>query len=328
MKPRAIFNRRVALVLTGATLLMAPDLARGQEARTTQGGEDDPTGVTTASGVVVPELSTLRPGRAALLREGSHLVEVTGVMKPDELTGEWRFHISRDDPSAPGYVLTMLPSTLLGEMIAIVKSSPDTEVVFETTGEVFVYRTRNYLLPTHPPRLVRHSSDASPTTAPDAPAEPASEGSDESEDSVEDIMRKLDEAVDTVAPPAHADDSRLARSAEGDDEAQSQDLGVGPGRSENLLREGTAILSRRGQVRRDSGGAWVFVFDADASGLADPPLTLLPCLLLERIETQVRKRGDTAPVLLSGHIYVFEGRNYIMPSVYRVSREHTVLSPR
>ena len=159
-------------------------------------------------------------------------------------------------------------------------------------------------------------------------------------------MKKLDEAVGSTAPPPLPPPTPPQDAAAGSgDAAGSSRSSIGGGggggasgeggggasgggaRQENLMREGTTVLSRRGSLRRDRGGAWVFVFDSDATGLADPPLTLLPCLLLERIENHVRRTGDNVPVLLSGQVYVFEGRNYLMPSVYRIPRERTVLTP-
>jgi hypothetical protein len=322
------------LMLLG--LLSAGPAAWGQDRTAKQPPVASQTdqGVTTASGVVVPDLEALRPGRAPLLREGSHLVDVAGHMAKDTATGQWRFHVSEENPDAPGYVLTMLPSALLGEMVAIVDSSPHVRVIFEATGEVFVYRSRNYLLPTHPPRLLRHEAPEGTPSPPSGEATPAGQGEKKPDrsgaagDSVEDIMRKLDEAVGATAPPPTS--SRDATVGGGDSQGNggaSRGVAGGGGRQENLMREGTAVLSRRGSLRRDRGGAWVFVFDSDATGLADPPLNLLPCLLLERIENYVRRTGDNVPVLMSGQVYVYEGRNYLMPSVYRIPRERTVLTP-
>ena len=56
------------------------------------------------------------------------------------------------------------------------------------------------------------------------------------------------------------------------------------------MHEGTLLMSRRGQIRRNRQGGWIFVFDADAEGRADPPVALLPCLMLETIERHGRKR--------------------------------------
>ena len=53
----------------------------------------------------------------------------------------------------------------------------------------------------------------------------------------------------------------------------------------------------------------------DASGLADPPMRLLPCLLLERIEDYARREGSNSPALLSGPVYLFGGKNYLLPTV-------------
>ena len=48
------------------------------------------------------------------------------------------------------------------------------------------------------------------------------------------------------------------------------------GVSNRLTPEGTTVLARRGTIRRTRDGAFIFVFDADAEGLSDPPLLLLP----------------------------------------------------
>ncbi|UCD75568.1 MAG: hypothetical protein JSV91_01360 [Phycisphaerales bacterium] len=341
MPLRQMMSRSAAGCVLMGGLLAAVSAAWGQDEATraqppaTETEQDH--GVSTVSGVVVPDLQSLRPGREPLLREGSHLVEVAGHMAKDATTGQWRFHVSRENSDAPGHVLTMLPSTILGEMVVIVDSSPQARVVFEATGEVFVYRGRNYFLPTHPPRLLRHEdSERAPAPAPEDVSD-AGRNADQAEgtadaagtgegDSVEDIMRRLDEAVGEIAPPSAP--AAFTDGAESTDRSRTSMTGGGGARQENLLREGTVVLSRRGRLRRDSGGAWVFVFDADATGLADPPLTLLPCLLLERMENYVRRAGDNAPTLLSGHVYVYEGRNYLMPTVYRIPRERANLSPQ
>ena len=105
-----------------------------------------------------------------------------------------------------------------------------------------------------------------------------------------------------------------------------------------LVQEGTLISSRRGKLTRDasasggggggaSGGGWQFVFDADSTGLADPPMRLLPCLLLEHLEDFARHNGSTAPILLSGQVYVYGGRNFLLPTAYRIPRERSRITP-
>jgi hypothetical protein len=286
------------------------------------------------------DLESLRPGRPPLLREGSRLVEANGVMTRDALTGDWIFRMSDDDPETPDRELTMLPSTVLGEMVAVVEFSAPMRVVFEATGDIFVYKDRNYFLPTHPPRLVRHENPIPPApsveTPPEADDTPTTSDQTGSEsmssppadagggDTTDDIMRDLDEAVGTIIPPSVRDPLLEDPNRPGIELAD--DDGRRPAK-QALMREGSTILARRGRVRRGEGGTWLFVFDADAEGKSDPPMTIMPCLLLERIERFVTRRGDDAPILLSGQVTVFGNRNYLLPTIYRIPREQTQLSP-
>jgi hypothetical protein len=305
----------VILVLTGA--------ASGQGA--------DPSDVDPATDerpeVVVPtaiEEEKAPPLRPPLLREGSHLVRVVGRLEQDPADRSWKFIIDPADEHSPGHELTMMPGTLLAEMERMIESAPDHRLVFEMTGEVYIFRGRNYLMPTHPPLLIGREDrpqppePAEPAGAPALPNEPAGDESETAEgESTEDIIRGLQRAVGPVArrPEAEsseslADETRLVRAP-----------------SPDLLREGTVLLSRRGMIRRAGDGSFLFVFDADAEGLADPPVTLLPCLLLERMDRRIRQKEEYATVLLSGHVYTYQGRNYLLPKVYRIPTERTVLKP-
>jgi hypothetical protein len=85
-----------------------------------------------------------------------------------------------------------------------------------------------------------------------------------------------------------------------------------------LLPEGSYILSRRGRFvhSRDLG---VTQFHLDP-GPDDPPdrvraLTLMPSRITERIESNLAEHPATGPVEVSGRIFVYDGRNYLMPSV-------------
>jgi len=87
------------------------------------------------------------------------------------------------------------------------------------------------------------------------------------------------------------------------------------------------LTDRRAKIRRTGAGTFVAVFDADAEGQSDPPMTLLPCLLLERLERHARRVGEQATVLISGHVYTYAGRNSLRPTMYRVPRERTQMTP-
>ena len=86
------------------------------------------------------------------------------------------------------------------------------------------------------------------------------------------------------------------------------------------------MLSRRGRLRRTNAGAWIFVFDADSAGLADPPLVVLPCLLLQRMQRLAGLSTSNASIIISGRIFRYGDQRYLLPTVYRNARERTQLT--
>jgi hypothetical protein len=304
-------DRRIWAAVIGASAMLAPQMAGQTPAEPTSrphAGGDPPA--TAPQMEPAGETSPVRTAgrRLPLLRQGSQLVGVTGLMRRDPATGSWRIMLNPLADQAPRYELIMLPCTLLGEIERIAQSVPGPEVVFEVTGTVYVYRGRNYLLPTHAPRVAGYEPPSSQT--PDAHEGENEQTTNADDDSARAIMRQLERAVGPVARSTATEAVR----------APATD-------SSKLLREGTVLLDRRGRLRRDEGGAWMFIFDADAEGLADPPMILLPCLLLERMEQYARIVGSDPPLLVSGHVHVYGGRNYLLPTVYRIPRERTPLEP-
>jgi hypothetical protein len=130
------------------------------------------------------------------------------------------------------------------------------------------------------------------------------------DDSAEDIVAELEQAV-----------GPLARSIDVPAEQQQQD------QIETIMREGLMITARRGHMMRDRSGVWLFVFDADASGQNDPPMMLVPCALLERMRQYTTQSTTKAPMLVSGRVFAYRGRNYLLPTVYRIPTERTPLTP-
>jgi hypothetical protein len=265
--------------------------------------------------------------RRWLLREGSLLVRARGTMDRDPATRWWQFTIRDEVDTRIRQTLGLLPCSLLDEMTRVQESLPGREIVFEVTGQIYVYRGRNFLLPTVAPQLIEYGPPATThddevegatsekttredggTNATDADdAGPARD----SGDSVEDIVSELESSVGalarTTALPAGAETPV-------------------PGGFDSLVHEQTMLLSRRGRVSRGSTGAWLFVFDADAQGLADPPMVLMPCLLLEHLEQRVWRSGASVPVLISGRAYVYDNRNYLMPTAFQIAREQTPMN--
>ena len=271
--------------------------------------------------------------RRWLLREGSLLVQARGAVERAPATGWWQFTLRDEADPRVKQTLGLLPCSLLDEMVRVEESLPGHEVVFEVTGQVYVYRGRNFLLPTIAPQLIEYgppeeeaateppSADLDPSNtdedsdANESATEAEAASSESNDDSVEDIISDLESSVGALPRSAAANANSGAATAPDGSSSASE-----------LVREQTMLLSRRGQVTRTSSGAWLFVFDADAQGLADPPMILMPCLLLEHLEQRVWRSGSNVPVLISGRAYVFDNRNYLLPTAFQIARELTPIA--
>lgn len=305
-------NQISGLVLGGIMLMFTPVWGQSTGIKTQSGipASSQTAPATSKSPGDYENFGMQLPGRALLMREGSLLVDVRGWMRLEEQTKSWLYVIDEDDESAPGYSLTLLPNTILTEMIqlhAIAKGKP---VSFEASGKVLVYHGKSFFLPTHAPEMVRFESPRTNDENEQNSAEPSSSSQMNSDDdSVSSIMRNLERKVGAVA-----------RTSSFSQDASRTD-------APTLLLEGSMIVSRRGRIIRTNSGSWMFVFDADASGLGDPPMTLFPCLQLERIENYAIQQGGVAPVELSGQVFIFNNQNYLYPTVFRIPRGRSRLTP-
>lgn len=88
-----------------------------------------------------------------------------------------------------------------------------------------------------------------------------------------------------------------------------------------LLREGTFVTSKRGRMTRAGSGDWQISFDADAEGRIDPPMGLMPCMNLQAMEKLVEKGGDSVTFTISGQVFLYKGKNYLLPTMYIVNRK-------
>ncbi len=53
----------------------------------------------------------------------------------------------------------------------------------------------------------------------------------------------------------------------------------------------------------------------------------MPCMLLEELEQHAQRSSPDAPLLVSGRVYRYRGRNYLLPTMFQVPRDHTALRP-
>lgn len=86
-----------------------------------------------------------------------------------------------------------------------------------------------------------------------------------------------------------------------------------------LLPEGSFIVRQFGAMRRVGAAGWVFIFAPNADGPTTPPMPLLPCANLQAMEQIAGPAGDAgrdAGFLVSGQVFVFDGRNYLLPTIF------------
>jgi hypothetical protein len=257
--------------------------------------------------------------RTALIREGAYLVDAVGRLAREPESGAWLLRIEQaphDD--APSKHLVVLPCERLQHMQRVAQAT-ELDVVFQFTGRVFVFDNLNYVLPLDATRLERYEQ---PIDEP--PSASRSGGGDEGEANADETP--------LVPPGATAQDviDRLRRDIPLPRSLDAAPLEPTPvdgsqtpdpdGSIDAPMEEGTLITLRRGRVQRHAAGGWMFVFDADANGLADPPLVLLPCLLLEKMreDSLNASRGDG--LIVTGEVFAYQGRNLLLPTMYRVER--------
>lgn len=154
---------------------------------------------------------------------------------------------------------------------------------------------------------------------------------DDKKKSVEDIMRELEEGdpAATTGGNNASDPGELFRTIEGTRGANAPAGGTRKGRAPTtLMPEGTIIVDRAGRmVRSDVGGEWLFTFETDRNGKQDPPMVLLPCRRLERMEKLLEERADATVFRVSGQVYVYYDRNYLLPTWYQIPYERNNISP-
>ena len=75
---------------------------------------------------------------------------------------------------------------------------------------------------------------------------------------------------------------------------------------------------------RDSRGQWQIRFDQDGEN-REPPLTVVPCQLLELMEREASRRGDSWTFHVSGRVIASRHGGYIVPTLFISERPSDVL---
>ncbi|MEM0983970.1 MAG: hypothetical protein AAGI17_08475 [Planctomycetota bacterium] len=93
-------------------------------------------------------------------------------------------------------------------------------------------------------------------------------------------------------------------------------LGV---RRPTVLAERTFLNRREGWLLKGDAGSFVFVPLTEGRVAGEGVMRLMPSLELERIESSVSTEPGPIPYVLTGQIFVFDGRNHVLPSAGRRS---------
>jgi hypothetical protein len=80
--------------------------------------------------------------------------------------------------------------------------------------------------------------------------------------------------------------------------------------------EGTFLSRRRGSLFKASTGDLVFIPERDRKGKGESPMVLLPCQTLARLEASPDVATPNTTVILSGEVFVYFDRQYLLPSAF------------
>lgn len=168
------------------------------------------------------------------------------------------------------------------------------------SGQAFVYKGRQYLL-LSVFSMTRNTDIVAPapgnkSATPNAPAANAD-------------VRTLMEELDSRPSAPRAMDQRVL----------TTESTTVRGSKDTVIAEGTVITGRRARLVRGPGGLTV-TFDNGPGNAGLPPMQLLPCRLLEQLESLAASRGENLTIRLSGRTTVHAGMNYLLPTMYQVIR--------
>jgi hypothetical protein len=311
-------------------------LALSATAQTPPG--DDAPGVidpVPQSGPVMPgsiARQDLSPTGRGLIREGAFISEYQGLLRPLK-GGGWAFvfdPIPGPDGSGDSEVrlkpMVVQPGLRLTEMRRLVEAA-DKPITFRVNGRVLVYNNRNYLLPTFYTTVAVGSRDTVAPGVDERTDDPALEG-------FEDLFADpegdptLDESIGELERLDKPSDIRVPR---GPNAGGGSDGGGEDEAANRLIREGVQITARTGRLLRAPGGNWMMSFDNDTDGVAatgdgqtlDTPMEVLPCLSLQAMETLAERYGPRLRFTVSGTVYIYDGRNYLLPTMYIIDIDRT-----
>ena len=247
--------------------------------------------------------------RPPLLREGGYLVQMPGEVSADTALGVHRFRPMHVEEGGIRRELILLPSRAMDDLLRLQAAQKDGTLkgvasVFEVTGRVLVYRGRNFLLADGVVVLERSLAEEDPPDVEELPNIEEEPLETDEDDLAKAIEARLEERIGAVP--------------------RSVDIAAAPLEANTpTYRGGSRLQERRGHIVRDpSSGTWRFVFEGSRTSME-----LLPCKELERLEKSTRQLAVPKAVTMSGRVTAFHGRNYLLPTAFRMASEGLGIGP-
>jgi len=231
--------------------------------------------------------------RVSLIREGTKVVGAVGTLDRESDLHSIVMELPRSDGKTIDTFI-ILPNQRLAEMESSSKEFPNRP--FRISGDVFTHGDQNYLLVREAVSIGEHAERNHPAVVPESP-NVKSNKEEYSGDSIADIVSDLEDATGSLV--------RSIRNA------SEHPL------TKNTIKEGLRISSRRCRLVRNSSGAWVAVFVSDATGLSDPPCTILPGSSFASLVRWAGVQDSSTPVLLSGELLQYHGHGFLLVSSWR-----------
>jgi hypothetical protein len=252
--------------------------------------------------------------------EGTFLSKRTGRLVKAS-TGDVVFVPARDAKGRGEAPMVLLPSQTLARLEAAPGVFADSTSV-TISGEVYVYFDRQYLLPTlyTLDRQAPTSTQANPpATKPPAEAKPAeTKTTSDADPAVADLIRELETKRGSAKAPEPTATAAAAAAQDSSESAKKPDGSVSA--------EGTVLFNRRARLVRVATGPLMVAFDGDTTSAAPAPMVLLRSRMAQKLDELAASRGDDLVLQVSGRVFVYDGRNYLMPTLAQVAPKGDVKS--
>ncbi len=248
---------------------------------------------------------------------------LSGATNPANAIGDQATESYALCPDPFGRPIEILPCQWLSTMTKEVANQVDMSVDFRVWGEITTYQNINYILPTmvaQPPLF----ANIKPTQTLPSSRLQTILGSQATQTQTQAIKDTTDKAVlpNNLQQALQSLKEYKKNQTESNYQQVPSQVSTKIDTKNRLVKtntaeltkwkEGQMILNRLGRIRYETEAEhWLFHFEADSQDLAEPPVILHPCQLLEIAEEIDSQTASMTTFRLSGQIYIYQNRNYL-----------------